>query len=80
MCTTVAEINVRFSQAPATPEQRERWTALGRMIEARPEVVLLSGTGRPNLSLVPAEGRPLILSPSLCLAEAMITASADQPC
>jgi maleate isomerase len=51
--------------------------ALARAVEPRPDVVLVSGTGMPSLSLVSAEGTPPILSSNLCLAEAMVEAGGD---
>jgi maleate isomerase len=51
--------------------------ALARAVEARPDAVLLSGTGMPSLSLVSAESTPPILSSNLCLGEAMVAAAGD---
>ena len=47
---------------------------LAHALEARPEGVLLSGTGMPTLPLVDLHGQVPILSSNLCLANAMITA------
>ncbi|MFN2098476.1 hypothetical protein [Altererythrobacter sp. MF3-039] len=47
--------------------------ALARARDARPDAILLSGTGMPTASLINPAGSPPILSSNYCLAQAMIT-------
>ena len=49
--------------------------ALAAAKAAKPDAVLLSGTGMPTLALLDAAGEPPVLSSNQCLAAAMIAQS-----
>lgn len=49
--------------------------ALARARDARPDAILVSGTGMPTVSLIDPAGRPPIFSSNYCLAQAMIAFS-----
>ena len=49
--------------------------ALARAREARPDAILVSGTGMPTVSLIDPAGNPPIFSSNYCLAQAMIAFS-----
>lgn len=51
--------------------------AVARALAARPDAVLLSGTGMPSRHLLAPGETPLVLSSNLCLADAMMAAPGD---
>ena len=48
--------------------------AVASAVAARPDAVLLSGTGMPTLPLLDAAGSPPVISSNLCLADALVAA------
>ncbi|ANY21075.1 Maleate isomerase [Tsuneonella dongtanensis] len=45
---------------------------------ARPDAILLSGTGMPTLPLLDPDGTPPVVSSNLCLADALVAAVGDR--
>ena len=69
------EIGSADTRAIYGPSTGAAHDALAAAKAAKPDAVLLSGTGMPTLALLDAAGEPPVLSSNQCLAAAMIAQS-----
>lgn len=72
-------IGSRDTRAIYALDGSEARPRIERALSARPDVVLLSGTGMPTAALTDPGHHPPILSSNLCLARAMIALTESQP-